>query len=732
MSVQPATCIRMGIARFGFSILLTSLLFVSLSAVAQIPASQHVVLVIEENHSFSEVVSSMTWLVSKGNANGYSTNYSADGGGSLKDYLWLASGSCHNASVCSPLPAGTHDFGCTGDMCTSPITDDNIFREMNNSGISWKVYAETYNQAGGTPTSPDNTTIHYYRRHNGATWYSDILSNMDGSASKIVDFSQFATDLANNALPRFSIIVPNGLDDAHDGTLAQADSFLQNNLDPMLSQSYFQPGGDGMLLVTFDECGAGTNTGCGNIYTAIIGPKVVPHTASGTPYKHENALRTMLDALGIGTYPGASAGASDMSDFFNPPPGGVLLADDFSSNPLDTSKWSNTLFTGSQNTSVQVSDTGGQLQIGPLPTNATSSSYNGITSRASFDFTGASAYVQLVQAAAANSNAFTMFAVGSDVNNFYRFYVSGGNLVCEKKIGGTKTQIGSTAYDSVAQQFLRIRHDGTTGNVVYETAPNNSGAPGTFTQQCSEAWNTTAVPLNSVLFEMKAGTSVAEPNAPDTVIFDNFLAQKPVLLTDNFGSSSIDTTKWSNTLFTGSQNTSVQVSETSGQLQIGPLPTNATSSSYNGITSLNRYDFTGAFAYVQLVQPAAANSNAFTMFAVGNDSNNFYRFYVSAGSLVCEKKIGGTKTQIGSTAYDNVSQQFLRIRHDATTGNVVYETATNNSGAPGAFTQQCSEPWNTTAIPIGSVLFEMKAGTSVAESNAPGTVIFDNFNAAKQ
>ena len=283
MSFHPSNYIRRkSIGRLSCSIIFTSLLFISLSAVAQIPASQHVVLVIEENHSYSQVVSGMTWLVSKGNANGYATNYFADGGGSLKDYLWLASGSCHNASVCSPLPAGTHDFGCTGDTCSSPITDDNIFREMNNAGISWKVYAETYNQAGGTPTSPDNTTIHYYRRHNGATWYSDILSDVSGSASKIVDFSQFGTDLANNALPRFSIIVPNGLDDAHDGTLAQADTFLQSNLDPMLAKSYFQPGGDGMLLVTFDECGAGTNTGCGPVYTAIIGPKVVPHTVSGT------------------------------------------------------------------------------------------------------------------------------------------------------------------------------------------------------------------------------------------------------------------------------------------------------------------------------------------------------------------------------------------------------------------------------------------------------------------
>jgi phospholipase C len=85
---------------------------------------------------------------------------------------------------------------------TDPITDDNIFRELNNAGISWKVYAQSYAAAGGTPTTPDNANgTDYYRRHNGATWYSDILSNVDGSASKIVDLSQLTTDLNDGTSP---------------------------------------------------------------------------------------------------------------------------------------------------------------------------------------------------------------------------------------------------------------------------------------------------------------------------------------------------------------------------------------------------------------------------------------------------------------------------------------------------------------------------------------------------
>ena len=318
----------MAFKRWGRSVSAVIFALLTVTAVAQIPSSQRVILVIDENTKYSDVLADMPWLVSQGNANGYASNYLSDNGGSLMDYLWLASGSCHSAANCT-LPAGTHDFGCNGNDCTSPITDENIFRLLNNAGISWKVYAQSYAAAGGTVTTPDRANgTSYYRRHNGATWYSDILSNVDGSANKVVDLSQLSVDLANGTLPRYMIIVPDGNHDAHDCpvglttcTVAQklsaTDAFLSSTLTPILATSDFQPGGDGMIIITFDECGGGTDKGCGSsIYTAIIGPKVTPHTVSSVAYKHENALRTLLDALQITTYPGAAATAADMSDFF--------------------------------------------------------------------------------------------------------------------------------------------------------------------------------------------------------------------------------------------------------------------------------------------------------------------------------------------------------------------------------------------------------------------------------
>jgi len=287
-----------------------------LIAVAQsaVPRSSHVVLLIDENTSYTSTLANMPWLVGQGSTNGYAANYFSDTSGSLMDYLWLASGSCHSSVNCA-LRVGSNDFGCSGNSCAAPITDDNIFREMNNRGISWKVYSQSYAAAGGTLTTPDLANgTHYYRRHNGATWYSDVLSNIAGSQAKIVDFSQFAVDLANDALPQFSIIAPDGLNDGHDAGPTPADVFLSTNLPPLLATPYFQPGGDGLLIITFDNGDADV---AGQVYTAVIGPNVTPNTVSHTAYKHENTFRTLLDALGITTTPGFSAIVPPMKDFFS-------------------------------------------------------------------------------------------------------------------------------------------------------------------------------------------------------------------------------------------------------------------------------------------------------------------------------------------------------------------------------------------------------------------------------
>jgi hypothetical protein len=135
--------------------------------------------------------------------------------------------------------------------------------------------------------------------------------------------------------------------------------------------------------------------------------------------------------------------------------------------------------------------------------------------------------VQLVQAPASNTAADAFFTLGLNVDNCYRMYVESGNLIVQSKLGGVKQTMLTVAYNPANHAFWRIRHDTVSGQVVFEVAPNSGGAPGSWVQLFAQAWNTTAVPLSSVMFELKGGTWRIEPNNPGSAVFDNFKAARP-------------------------------------------------------------------------------------------------------------------------------------------------------------------------------------------------------------
>nr|AUN35700.1 hypothetical protein [uncultured bacterium] len=493
-----------------------------------------------------------------------------------------------------------------------------------------------------------------------------------------------------------------------------------------------------------------------------------------------------------------------------------IVSDNFNDNSLDTTKWGTTLFSGFTNTSLGLNETSSRLEIGPLLQNTSGSNYRGVRTVSTYTFSGAYAYVELVQAAASNTAGDAMFTIGNDVDNYYRIYESAGSLIGLKKIAGTKTTLFTITYNSTNHRFLRIRND--SGNVYMDTAPGTSGVPGTWTQQYTETWNS-SISTSSIIFELKGGTFQSETNAPGTVIFDNFevasngtpaptvtaisptsgstsggtsvtitgtgfssgatvtlggtsatsvtvvsstsitattpahsagtvnvvvtntdtqsgtlsngftysAPSETVLVADNFDDNSLDTTKWGTTLFSGFTNTSLGLNETSNQLAIGPLLQSTSGSNYRGVRTNSTYNFSGAYAYVELVQAPASNTAADAMFTIGNDVDNYYRIYASAGSLIGLKKIAGTKTTLFTTTYNSTNHRFLRIRNDS--GSLYMDTAPGSSGMPGTWTQQYTETWNS-SISTSSIIFELKAGTSQSETNAPGTIIFDNFHAA--
>jgi hypothetical protein len=261
----------------------------------QSPSSNRVFVVVEENHSFSEVIGSadMPYFNSLATKYALATQYYADTHPSIGNYLMLTTGQIETADERFP----------------STISDDNVVRELVRAGKTWRAYAEDLPNAGYTGAD----VYPYHKGHNPFAYLSDVVGT--SQANNIVPFSQFSLDLARGNLPDFCFIIPNMVNDAHDGSLAVADQWLQTNIAPLITIPSFQ--GGGLLVITFDE-GDVTDTshGGGQVATVVVGTRIKSGFRSTTFYQHESTLRLLLSTLGVNAFPGNAAHAADMREFF--------------------------------------------------------------------------------------------------------------------------------------------------------------------------------------------------------------------------------------------------------------------------------------------------------------------------------------------------------------------------------------------------------------------------------
>ena len=289
-----------------FAILAALALLLVTASFAQVPASNHVVWVMEENESASSVIASgsaWVYLNSLATQYGLAANFYGNYHPSIDNYFMVTAGT---------NPANDND------NFTGTVSADNIVRHMLTAGKTWKSYAQSLPSVGYTGGNVTSSSGKYYIRHNPFAYFSDVR-NSTSEKQNLVPLTQFATDLANNQLPNLTYIVPDGMHDAHDGTPAAADSFLKTNLTPLLASPAFLPGGDGLLIIAFDEAATSDSThGGGHISVVVVGPNVKPGFKSNVLYQQQNLGRTIFDALGLGStgYPGLIATAADMSDFF--------------------------------------------------------------------------------------------------------------------------------------------------------------------------------------------------------------------------------------------------------------------------------------------------------------------------------------------------------------------------------------------------------------------------------
>ena len=421
---------------------------------------------------------------------GLANSYYANVHGSFPDYAMLTTGELITLA----------GWGLPSDF---PISIDNLAREVTAASKTWKVYAQSLPQVGYT----GGDVYPYVKRHNPFAYTTDVL-NSTAQAGHMVPFSQFATDLAANALPSFSFVVPDEEHDAEDcpggGSscsesvkLSTADQWLQSNISPLFSNSAFMQ--SGVLVIWWDEGdSADTANGGGRVAIVLAGPTIKPAYRSSTFYRHENLLRTIVEGLGLG-FPGASIYVQSMAEFFGTaPPSGSVSGSVSDSSGIALAGASVSFSGGSTATDASGNYSFANVPAGSYNITASDSGYNSVT---------------LPVTVTAGTNSTLNFQLSASTSN------SPGT------IAGTVTNISTGAAISGAT----VTHDG-----ISTTTGTNGGyafssvAPGTYNVTASHSGyfnQTKSVTVNSgatstLNFALATGGKIAGTvtNSSGTVI----------------------------------------------------------------------------------------------------------------------------------------------------------------------------------------------------------------------
>lgn len=223
------------------------------------------VVVVEENRDASSIVGNPAapYLNQLAHAGLDLTDMHAETHPSEPNYVAMLAGSTH---------------GLTDDSCPHTYGAANLASQLRHAGYSFVGYAERLPRPGYTGCD----AYPYARRH--VPWTD--FANLPGSVNQ--PLSALPSDYS--ALPTVSFVVPDLLDDMHDGTIARADAWLHDHLAGYADWARTH---SSLLVVTWDE-----NEGeAGNrIATFAVGAGVAPGTWTARA-NHYSLLRTLEDSF---------------------------------------------------------------------------------------------------------------------------------------------------------------------------------------------------------------------------------------------------------------------------------------------------------------------------------------------------------------------------------------------------------------------------------------------------
>lgn len=320
-----------------------------------VPRYDHVVIIVEENKDYAEILdpASAPNIAGLAAKYGEATRFYAEVHPSEANYVALLGGDTFGihdddayyckAGSAQPMCAGAGQPGYPDHTVQAPHLGDLLAA----GGLSWKGYYESIPKPGSDaviasdPKFDNGTrkTALYASKHSGFMNFASVQTDPQ-RAMRIVGFDQLDHDLGSGELPSLALVIPNQCNDMHglDGEGVPADCDGQNRaalirrgdafagalVRKIQASPAWSAAGNMAIVITFDEgagksregcCGvtpaAASNFGGGHIPTIVItnhGPRAV---ADDTPYSHYSLLRTLEDAFRLSPYLGHAADAAD-------------------------------------------------------------------------------------------------------------------------------------------------------------------------------------------------------------------------------------------------------------------------------------------------------------------------------------------------------------------------------------------------------------------------------------
>jgi phosphatidylinositol-3-phosphatase len=295
---------------------------------------QHVFIIMMENTGFDTLIGnpSAPFINTAASSFGLASNAFGVTHPSQPNYIAATSGSTN---------------GVADDNDTT-INVPNIVDQLDAKGKTWKAYMQSLSLC---VTKLDHACGNqlYERKHNPFVSYQDVQGSPARMAN-IVDFSQFATDLASGHVADYVWISPDQCHDMHGrastpddpcdfsqvpALIATGDSFLLDTVSTIMHSKAWT--GNTVIFITWDESdftgtgldGFGDDTGCcdsvpgaggGHVVTIAISHSDRSPRTSSVAYNHHSMLATIQDGwqLGCLAFTCDTANVQPMSDLVGP------------------------------------------------------------------------------------------------------------------------------------------------------------------------------------------------------------------------------------------------------------------------------------------------------------------------------------------------------------------------------------------------------------------------------